>query len=431
MERKVFRVVRKQEPYSLDESKPIHVRSSIIVRRSSNSVKRRKVSSERKHVVAGNNLEQKKSHVVRRSQTVQSTALKVLRVQPQKAGKERAMDHIIRFDQPKLSNSPNPSKPSKPNKPSKPSRPVKPMTRITVIRKKQTVAVHRPTIQKGATRVNSSQMNKNTNKNIQTTLKKALLIGINYLKTDFELNGCINDSQRLGHFLASKRYFRSTDMIMMNDELKEDRYPTKENILKQLNNLVNFARNNRNKSVDLFVSYSGHGYYLKDKNGDEIDGRDEVLCPVDCDTQGYITDDVLRSHFVDKLPRNVKLVMMIDACHSGTALDLRYSYKANSSPITMNNRITNTQCDVVMISGCRDSQTSADAYLANPDLNRYQYQGAMTASFLDNYRDNVTYDNLIRSMRKWLDENGFDQVPQLSSGKFINVKSPFLLSSYR
>ena len=38
-------------------------------------------------------------------------------------------------------------------------------------------------------------------------LKKALLIGINYTGTDYELRGCINDSINLKQFLISNKFF--------------------------------------------------------------------------------------------------------------------------------------------------------------------------------------------------------------------------------
>ena len=37
------------------------------------------------------------------------------------------------------------------------------------------------------------------------------------------------------------------------------------------------------------------------------------------------------------------------------------------------------KCDAVMISGCRDDQTSADAYMNN------SYRGAMSTAFMDTY----------------------------------------------
>ena len=42
----------------------------------------------------------------------------------------------------------------------------------------------------------------------------------------------------------------------------------------------------------LFFHYSGHGSQVKDKDGDEIDGLDETILPVDFQKSGMIIDDV-------------------------------------------------------------------------------------------------------------------------------------------
>jgi hypothetical protein len=64
----------------------------------------------------------------------------------------------------------------------------------------------------------------------------------------------------------------------------------------------------------------------------------------------------------------------------------------------------------MLLSGCRDNQTSADAYING------QYQGAMTAALaaaMDQSRDaDWIVDHT--AMLKYLSANGYTQVPQLS-----------------
>jgi len=55
-----------------------------------------------------------------------------------------------------------------------------------------------------------------------------------------------------------------------------------------------------------------------------VDGYDETLCPLDFQTQGMIVDDEINATIVRPLPSGVKLHAIIDACHSGTVLDLPY-----------------------------------------------------------------------------------------------------------
>lgn len=66
--------------------------------------------------------------------------------------------------------------------------------------------------------------------------------------------------------------------------------------------------------------YSGHGSQVKDQNGDERDGMDEVLCPHDYDprTQANLLRDDDLDEYLSKLEgRNVTII--VDSCHSGTA----------------------------------------------------------------------------------------------------------------
>lgn len=265
---------------------------------------------------------------------------------------------------------------------------------------------------------------------VPNPVRKAVLIAINYTGTENELNGCINDSKHLKEFLLENKYLQENEITMMNDEQKGGMYPTKANIIEQFKELVKFANEQEGKNVLLFVSYSGHGYYLQDYNGDESDGRDEVLCPVDCTVNGFIKDDDLKKNLIDQLNPNVNLVFMSDSCHSGTVLDLKYMYKCDKRNKSISDRHSKkTKCNVVLVSGCMDKQTSSDAYLPNKD-NNYLYQGAMTASFIKTYKDEISSYDLIKGMQKWIKANKFSQIPQLSSGKKINTKEPFLLSSY-
>jgi hypothetical protein len=76
------------------------------------------------------------------------------------------------------------------------------------------------------------------------------------------------------------------------------------------------------------TAYKGHGGQTKDLDGDEDDGYDEVIYPVDFRQVGHITDDEMHRIMVQPLLPGVRLTAIFDSCHSGTAIDLPYLYSA-------------------------------------------------------------------------------------------------------
>jgi hypothetical protein len=237
--------------------------------------------------------------------------------------------------------------------------------------------------------------------------KKALLIGINYIGSQNELYGCISDVNTIKERIANQGF---SEIKLITDLTPEK--PTREIILLNFKNLLI----NSQEGDLLFLLYSGHGSYALDRNNDEKDGYDELI--VSCDFKG-ILDDELKTIIQTHLKPNVTLFAMFDSCFSGTILDLKYQYLDSLSydNYTENNKNLDTQGNVLLISGCNDEQTSADASFNGKS------NGAMTWSLLESLKQkpNMTWREIIKTMRSLLKQQGFDQIPQFSSGNFINI----------
>lgn len=156
-----------------------------------------------------------------------------------------------------------------------------------------------------------------------TGKRKALLIGINYFGQPNALHGCVNDVAKMSTFLHQRYGYRREDMVILTDDQRNPMsMPTKANIIRAMQWLVRGAQPNDS----LFIHFSGHGGRTPDMDGDEEDGYDDVIYPVDYRVAGHIVDDDMHAIMVRPLQPGVRLTAIFDSCHSGTALDLPYIY---------------------------------------------------------------------------------------------------------
>lgn len=275
--------------------------------------------------------------------------------------------------------------------------------------------------------------------------KKLLTVAINKYKQS-PLMGCVNDSILLTKVLTEKYGFSSQNVKALIDN-----EATTKKILEGLAWLVKNAK----PGDTLVFHYSGHGSQVPVEdynNTDEDDGFDEILCPVDID---FYTNLFIRDHeagvFFKSLPSGVNALAILDCCHSGTGLrnGVQKSLPENvknrfmappissllSSPnisidddlalyTTVSTKkslfrsscidLTEKQGDTVLISGCKDNQTSADAFING------RYHGALTYYLVETLKESnwkLSYENLVKSINKKLDRCLYEQDPMLEGRK--------------
>ena len=252
--------------------------------------------------------------------------------------------------------------------------------------------------------------------------KIALLIGINYTGTDSQLNGCINDIYNVKENLINHFGYSESNITIITDNT--DSKPTAMNILHSIAKVVIQAYNQQ--ANEIWIHYSGHGTSIIDRSGDEKDNRDEAIVPIDYQTNGVISDDYLHYYFT-YLPSNCKCICFFDCCHSGTILDLKYNHQPNQLNSIDNNK-SSINSNILMFSGCLDSQTSADYY----NDSAKKWQGAMTNALLHCLKESnycITCKDLLFEMQKYLSDNNFTQIPKLSTSKPLSNISIFCANS--
>jgi hypothetical protein len=258
--------------------------------------------------------------------------------------------------------------------------------------------------------------------------RKALLVGINrYPDPASDLRGCVNDVLLMRETLARRYGFTGPAGI----RVLTDHRATTGRILEGLEWLVDGAA----PGDSLVFHYSGHGSQVPDRNGDEHDGLDEILCPFDLDWEHPLTDDDLAAA-IAPVPEGALLTVILDCCHSGTGV--REPYRDGSGirrrylpypaePATSRRSVRRfgesvSKVNAVLIAACRDDQTSADAFIDG------NYRGAHTWYLHQSLRNanwNSTYRRLVSAAGAALSKAGFDQDPQLEGPARLLVANVF------
>ncbi|KAI6839585.1 metacaspase [Hortaea werneckii] len=305
------------------------------------------------------------------------------------------------------------------------------------------------------------------------TRKKSLVIGINYIGSQHELEGCHQDVHNVREFLQAVGYSddQQSQVVMRDDQYTDPRgpyWPTGNNMLAAMDWLIS------EPGTVNFLHYSGHGGQVPSDDY-RTSGFDDTIVPVDYETQGQIPSGVLHQTLVTKLPPDSTLFIVFDCCHSGSAVELPYVYRTDQDgnvnlldnveagmrlmgsashllqghlskakigeaksllagatdffkglthqqasvdqygldeSDTMDSYAREGAKNVWMYSGCRDDQTSADANIQGSHV------GAMSWAFLNSmkeYGPQQTFVQVLQHTRQLLKGN-YAQVPQLSVG---------------
>ncbi|KAJ6469245.1 caspase domain-containing protein [Mycena sanguinolenta] len=257
-----------------------------------------------------------------------------------------------------------------------------------------------------------------------TGQRKALCIGINYHGQSHELRGCINDAKHVFSFLVRHAHYKAENIVVLTDDSPHARsQPTRANMIDAMRWLVKDAK----PHDALFFHYSGHGGQTRDLDGDEVDGYDETIYPIDYQRHGHIVDDELHDIMVKPLPTRCRLTAIFDSCHSGTVLDLPYVYdhhgRLKGRQVTERARASkSSNADVISLSGCKDGQTSADTFSGGVAV------GAASHAIIKAIEEHPgqSYKEFLHNLRVLL-YSKYSQRPQLGSSHPIDTSLKFIM----
>ena len=153
--------------------------------------------------------------------------------------------------------------------------------------------------------------------------KRAFMVGISHYDTALtgyqwnNING-VEDINLLSPILKKQGFYLTTLL---------DEQATYQNINNQLSTFTNQTK----KGDIVYLHFSAHGQPVEDINGDEEDGWDESIIPIDAyknykkgvyEGKKHLLDDQLNT-YIKKLRTKIGttgfLYVVIDACHAGTS----------------------------------------------------------------------------------------------------------------
>ena len=263
---------------------------------------------------------------------------------------------------------------------------------------------------------------------------KALLVGINAYPSPNELRGCVNDIEDMATFIVDTYGFQRADIRLLKDKRATTRA-----IRNALTRLVDGAK----PGDRLLFHYSGHGAQMASHDQkQEIDGLDEVICPVDFDwTDAHVLRDKDFHRIFSTVPKGVEFVWVSDSCHSGDLfrdlVDPNAPYRKARSiapPPAIAEEIRSARemgfgrsplldpsaaPNVALIAGCKSTQTSADADFG-PRAN-----GAATYFLLQQLKRHPRQPlkTVIPKVVQALAAGDFAQEPQLEGDPGLDARS--------
>lgn len=267
--------------------------------------------------------------------------------------------------------------------------------------------------------------------------KRAFLVGISHYDTALtgyqwnNING-VEDVNLLNPVLK-KQGFTTTTLL--------DEQATFNNIISQITQFTNKTK----KGDIVYLHFSTHGQPVEDLSGDEEDGWDESIVPIDAykiykrdvyEGKKHLTDDMLNK-YVRKLREKIGatgfLYVVIDACHAGT------SSRANDETIrgthvgfTYNNKVfkpstskkshyrieaSAKQSNVLFIEACRPDQVNTEIKV---DGKRYGPLSYNIAQTLSSFAITNNANDLVERIKRSL----------LTTGRWPNNQNLVTESSY-
>jgi hypothetical protein len=238
-------------------------------------------------------------------------------------------------------------------------------------------------------------------------------VGLNYIsQPENRLTSCWTDIDLLYDALA-KRYGTFTKTWLLTDKrsVPQSELPTYSVVKNAWSAMITDMKTMPpTETAHVFFMYSGHGSFRLTTDPTELDGQSECIVLLD----QFLYDYDIMGKFLKPLGANVKVFIVFDSCNSGSAANLPWTFNPLSNTVNQSSMDLDVAADIVMISGCRDEQTSA-AGATSRDAS------ACTRVLIEALKEFAPHTapvtDLTMKLRRKLTESEDTQIPQLSMSK--------------
>jgi len=202
--------------------------------------------------------------------------------------------------------------------------------------------------------------------------------------------------------------FENRNIVCLSDEGKQG-------IVDALERMVRNAR----RGHTLVFYYSGHGIQMESHDFNYLPCQDFAGETVQSPRSGYIKDSELKSIFTKAKP-GVKILIITDACHSGTIMNLEHEWKWNWSN---NKEVSDKKPLIISISACQDDEKALGKAEEKEGVDRKG--GLFTETLLRVFGD--SRQNPIAKAYLEIKRH----VKRITSEKYISVQTPVLTSNVK
>jgi len=240
--------------------------------------------------------------------------------------------------------------------------------------------------------------------------KYAICMGINdYPGVQNDLSQCVNDMNKIATRL---------ELVGFDASRLKDSDAVTSVLIAKVRSIAAKAK----VGDEVVISYSGHGSYRRDLDGDELDigiKYDEVICLYDRD----FSDDEFRN-LLNEFKPGVKITVILDSCFSGTATRAmlygkvrKVRFRPPKEPLIpfvghkkpYLKALDEESMNHILLSGCSDSEYSYE------DENGGVFT-SLLCEIIDYYKqsaDPINFLEFAKDIASKLPSNEFPQSPQV------------------